>query len=48
MTPVREGAKLAGAINDVKLIEIKGSGHLMQVEKPDQTLDALIGWIKIS
>lgn len=44
MTPARESIKLAGAIADAKLIEIKGSGHLMLVEKPDETLDALIEW----
>jgi pimeloyl-ACP methyl ester carboxylesterase len=43
MTPAREGAKLAGAVKDATLVEIRGSGHLMLVEKPDETLDALIG-----
>ncbi len=44
MTPAREGAKVASAINDATLIEIEGSGHLMLVEKPDETLDAMIDW----
>lgn len=45
MTPARQGAKLAQAIEGAKLTEIDGSGHLMLVEKPDETLDALIGWV---
>ncbi len=44
MTPAREAAKLARMIEGAKLIEVKGSGHLMLTEKPDETLDALIGW----
>ena len=47
MTPAHEGEKLAGAIRETKVIEIEGSGHLMLVEKPDATLDALIEWIEI-
>lgn len=44
MTPAREGRKLSGVIKGSKLVEIKGSGHLMLLEKPDETLDALIAW----
>lgn len=42
MTPARQAAKLAGAIDDVNVVTLEGSGHLMLVEKPDETLDALI------
>ncbi len=42
MTPTKQGAKLAAAMSDAKLVTIAGSGHLMLVEKPDATLDALI------
>ena len=42
MTPPKQAAKLAEAMSDVRLVTIHGSGHLMQVEKPDATLDALI------
>ncbi len=48
MTPAREGAKLIETIKDAELIEIDGSGHLMLVEKPDETLDALIRWIEVT
>ncbi|MEZ5935711.1 MAG: alpha/beta hydrolase [Alphaproteobacteria bacterium] len=43
MTPAKQGAKLAAAMPDARLVTIEGSGHLMMVEKPDATLDALIG-----
>ena len=46
MTPAREGAKLAQLINGASLMTIEGSGHLMLVEKPDATLDALISWFE--
>ncbi|MDH3661124.1 MAG: alpha/beta hydrolase [Alphaproteobacteria bacterium] len=42
MTPAKQGAFLANAIDDARLVTIEGSGHLMLVEKPDATLDALI------
>ena len=42
MTPTKQAAKLATAMSDARLVTIEGSGHLMLVEKPDETLDALI------
>lgn len=42
MTPVKQAAMLAEAMSDVRVVTIEGSGHLMMVEKPDATLDALI------
>lgn len=42
MTPAKQAAKLADALADARLVTIEGSGHLMMVEKPDATLDALI------
>lgn len=43
MTPAKQGAKLAKAMPSADLVTIQGSGHLMMVENPDATLDALIG-----
>lgn len=43
MTPTKQAMKLAEAISKATLVTIEGSGHLMIVEKPDETLDALIG-----
>ena len=41
MTPPKAGAKLAAAIAGARSTTIAGSGHMMMVEKPDETLDAL-------
>ncbi len=46
MTPASAGAKLAQAINLAASQNIEAAGHLMLVEKPDQTLDALVSWSK--
>ncbi len=45
MTPTKQAAKLADAISNSRLKIIEGSGHLMLVEKPDATLDALISML---
>ncbi len=42
MTPPKQAAKLVAAMSDARLVTIEGSGHLMLVEKPDATLNALI------
>lgn len=42
MTPTKQAAKLVDAMPGARLVTIEGSGHLMLVEKPDATLDALI------
>lgn len=42
MTPTKQAARLEAAMSDARLVAIEGSGHLMLVEKPDATLDALI------
>jgi len=41
MTPAKAGARLAEAIPDADFALIPGSGHMMMLEKPDETLDAL-------
>ncbi len=41
MTPPREGLALAQAIAGATSQEIAGAGHMMMVEAPDATLDAL-------
>jgi pimeloyl-ACP methyl ester carboxylesterase len=44
MTPARQGAKLAEAIKGAKLVTLADCGHMMMVEKPDATLDALVAF----
>jgi pimeloyl-ACP methyl ester carboxylesterase len=41
MTPPAGGRTLAGRIAGAKIAEIPGAGHMMMIEKPDATLDAL-------
>ena len=41
MTPPKGGRALAGLIANAKITEIKGAGHMMMIEKPDETLAAL-------
>ncbi len=41
MTPARQGEKLAAAIRDSRFIRLDGCGHMMIIEQPDATRDAL-------
>jgi pimeloyl-ACP methyl ester carboxylesterase len=41
MTPARGGAALAGEMKDARTVVLPDCGHMMLVEKPDETLDAL-------
>lgn len=45
MTPARAGQKLAALIPGAKVALLPGAGHMMMVEQPDQTLDALRGGV---
>lgn len=41
MTPARAGAKLAQLIPGARYVALAGAGHMMMLEQPDETLDAL-------
>ena len=41
MTPARAGQKLADLIPDSKTATIPGAGHMMMIERSDDTLNAL-------
>jgi pimeloyl-ACP methyl ester carboxylesterase len=41
MTPARAGRKLAGLIAGSQAVAIPGAGHMMMLERADDTLDAL-------
>ncbi|MGH6942859.1 MAG: alpha/beta fold hydrolase, partial [Geminicoccaceae bacterium] len=41
MTPSRQGAKLAEAMAGARFVSLPGCGHMMMVEEPDATLDAM-------
>jgi pimeloyl-ACP methyl ester carboxylesterase len=45
MTPAKQGAKLAEAIQDAQLVVLPDCGHMMMVERPDATLDALVAFL---
>jgi len=45
MTPARQAAKLAEAIEGARLVALPGCGHMMMVEQPDATLDALLAFL---
>jgi pimeloyl-ACP methyl ester carboxylesterase len=46
MTPARQGAKLAEAIEHARFVSLPGCGHMMMVEQPDAILDVLIGFLR--
>ena len=46
MTPVKAAEPVAQAILGARVIMLKGCGHMMMTEQPDQVLDALIGHIR--
>ncbi len=45
MTPPRATKDLASALRDRRTVEIPGSGHALMAEKPDEVLDALVGFL---
>ncbi|MGH6898333.1 MAG: alpha/beta fold hydrolase [Geminicoccaceae bacterium] len=44
MTPARHAAKLAESIRGAELVTLPECGHMIMVEKPDATLDALVAF----
>ena len=46
MTPIKAAEPVARAIPGARVIMLKGCGHMMMAEQPDQVLDALIGHIR--
>ena len=46
MTPPSAAAALAAKVGKARTATIEGAGHMMMVEKPDETLDALIDWLR--
>jgi pimeloyl-ACP methyl ester carboxylesterase len=45
MTPARQAAKLAEAIQNARFLTLPACGHMLMVEQPDATLDALVGFM---
>ena len=43
MTPAKAGRVLAAALPNSRTVVLRGAGHMMMVERPDEVLAALIG-----
>jgi len=43
MTPAKAGRALAAALPNSRTVMLRGAGHMMMVERPDELLAALIG-----
>lgn len=41
MTPARQAAPLVAALADARLVVLPRTGHMMSIERPDETLDAM-------
>jgi pimeloyl-ACP methyl ester carboxylesterase len=47
MTPAKSGLALASRIAGAKTTVIPGAGHMLTVERPDETLEALKGFSRL-
>jgi pimeloyl-ACP methyl ester carboxylesterase len=43
MTPAKGGRELAAALSNARIVTLKGAGHMLMSERPDEVLDALRG-----
>jgi pimeloyl-ACP methyl ester carboxylesterase len=41
MTPAKAGMELARALSNARVVTLKGAGHMLMSERPDEVLDAL-------
>lgn len=46
MTPVKAAKDLMSALPKARIVSLEGAGHALMAEKPDDVLDALIGFLK--
>ena len=46
MTPARQGARLAEAIKNARFVTLPAAGHMLMVEQPDATIDALVALLQ--
>ena len=45
MTPPKAGMAVAGMLKNSQVAHLKGCGHSMLIEQPNQTLDVMAGFI---
>jgi pimeloyl-ACP methyl ester carboxylesterase len=43
MTPLKAGKALAAAVPNASTVVLRGAGHMMMIEQPDEVLAALQG-----
>ena len=43
MTPAKAGRELAAALPNACVVMLKGAGHMLMSERPDEVLDTLSG-----
>ena len=48
MAPARQAARLAEAIKGARFVDLPACGHMMMVERPDATLDALVEFVHLT
>ena len=48
MTPSRHAAELGDAVKGAKFVALPACGHMMMVEQPDATLDALVEFVHLT
>jgi pimeloyl-ACP methyl ester carboxylesterase len=48
MAPARQGAGLADAIKGARFVALPAAGHMLMVEQPDATLDALVEFLRLA
>jgi pimeloyl-ACP methyl ester carboxylesterase len=48
MTPSRHAAELAEALKGARFVALPACGHMMMVEQPDATLDALVEFVRLT
>jgi pimeloyl-ACP methyl ester carboxylesterase len=41
MTPAKAGRELAGALHNAHVVVLKGAGHMLMSERPDEVLAAV-------
>jgi len=46
MTPMKAARDVTAKLRDVKTVALDGTGHALMAEKPDEVLDALVGFLK--
>jgi pimeloyl-ACP methyl ester carboxylesterase len=48
MAPARQGARLAEAIKGARFVAVPLAGHMLMIEQPDATLDALVDFVHLA